>query len=347
MLFGDSEAHKQCLALMRMQEAWLERVGRSTDFHAAMIASADVVAATCVGLAAVRGMNEVAFDLCIVDEASKATATEVLVPLSRTRRALLVGDPKQLPPFFEKRLLEGHAVAEFSENELRVNVFDLLLASLPAASRARLRHQYRMARPIGDLISHVFYAGELVSPKEKPRITFPSFPKLVTWLDTSRIQDRSEQPVGTSFQNPAECRVIRHVAATLACTASKRRGAVYYVAIIAGYQAQVKAIENAIRDQRMAWPGLVIRVNTVDAFQGSQADVCIYSVVRSNDRGEIGFLREPPRLNVALSRARDLLVIIGDHDFCMTSASIEPMADVVRYITNNPNDCEVRPANDS
>src|SRR6202035_3929670 len=129
-----SEAHKQCLALMRMQEAWLERVGRSTDFHAAMIASADVVAATCVGLAAVRGMNEVAFDLCIVDEASKATATEVLVPLSRTRRALLVGDPKQLPPFFEKRLLEGHAVAEFSENELRVNVFDLLLASLPAAS---------------------------------------------------------------------------------------------------------------------------------------------------------------------------------------------------------------------
>jgi AAA domain len=107
MLFGDSEAHKQCLALMRMQEAWLERVGRSTDFHAAMIASADVVAATCVGLAAVRGMNEVAFDLCIVDEASKATATEVLVPLSRTRRAVLVGDPKQLPPFSKNDFLKA------------------------------------------------------------------------------------------------------------------------------------------------------------------------------------------------------------------------------------------------
>jgi superfamily I DNA and/or RNA helicase len=204
-----------------------------------------------------------------------------------------------------------------------------------------------MARPIGDLISRVFYGGELVSPKEKAKATFPSFPKLVTWLDTSRIQDRSEEPIGTSFRNNAECRVIRHVAETLAFTASKRKGAEYDIAIIAGYQAQVKAIENAIRDQRMAWSGLRIRVNTVDAFQGSEADVCIYSVVRSNDRGEIGFLREPPRLNVALSRARDLLIIVGDHDFCTTAASIEPMADVVRYIANNPADCEVRVADDS
>jgi serine/threonine protein kinase len=347
MLFGDTEAHTKCLDLMRMQESWLERVGKSTDFHAAMLASANVVAATCVGLAAVRGMNEVPFDLCIVDEASKATATEVLVPLSRSRRSILVGDPKQLPPFFERQLLEGHAVAEFSESELRLNVFDLLLASLPTTSKARLRHQHRMARPIGDLISQVFYSGELVSPKEKPKATFPSFPKLVTWLDTSRIEDRSEQPVGTSFQNPAECRVIRHVVETLAFTASKRRGAVYDVAIITGYQAQVKAIENSIRDQRITWGGLQVRVNTVDAFQGCEADVCIYSVVRSNDRGEIGFLREPPRLNVALSRARDLLIIIGDHDFCATSTSIEPMAEVVRYIATNPIDCEVRPANDS
>jgi len=107
MLFGDSDAHKQCLALMRMQEAWLERVGRSTDFPAAMLASANVVAATCVGLAAVRGMNEVAFDLCIVDEASKATATEILVPLSRTRRAILVGDPKQLPPLLKSAFLRA------------------------------------------------------------------------------------------------------------------------------------------------------------------------------------------------------------------------------------------------
>jgi hypothetical protein len=347
MLFGDGEIHERSLALMRVQESWLERVGKSTDFHAAMLASANVVAATCVGLAAVRGMNEVAFDLCIVDEASKATATEILVPLSRSRRSILVGDPKQLPPFFERRLLEAHAVAEFSEGELRVNVFDLLLASLPAASKARLLHQYRMARPIGDLISRVFYRGELVSPKEKPNITFPSFPRLVTWLDTSRIQDRGEEPVGTSFRNYAECRVIRHVAETLAFTASKRKGAVYVVAIIAAYQAQVKAIENAIRDQRIAWSGLRIRVNTVDAFQGSEADVCIYSVVRSNDWGGIGFLREPPRLNVALSRARDLLLIVGDHDFCATAASIQPMADVVRYIADNCSDCEVRVADDS
>ena len=347
MLFGNDEAHKSCLALMRLQENWLERVGRSTDFHAAMLASANVVAATCVGLAAVRGINDVTFDLCIVDEASKATATEVLVPLSRSRRSILVGDPRQLPPFFEKRLLQGAALSEFSERELRLNVFDLLLASLRSDSKARLRSQYRMACPIGNLISDVFYDGDLVSPRAEAEISFPSYPKLVTWLDTSRTADHAEEGVGTSFRNVAECRVIRHVTETLAFTASKRKGAVYDVAIIAGYQAQVKAIEDAIRDQRVAWPGLRIRVNTVDAFQGSQADICIYSVVRSNERGNVGFLREPPRLNVALSRARDLLIIVGDHDFCTTAASFEPLANVIRYIADHPTDCEVRPANDT
>lgn len=347
MLIGDSDEHRRCLDLMHLQEAWLERVGKSPDFYPAMLASANVVAATCVGLASVRGINEVTFDLCIVDEASKAMATEILVPLSRSRRFILVGDPKQLPPFFEQELLRGSAVAEFSEQELRADVFDRFLARLPAASKARLKNQYRMARPIGDLVSSVFYAGDLHSPKERPGISFPSYPKLVTWLDTSGLADRGEEKIVSSFRNLVECRVIRKVLETLAFTASKRRAAKYEVAIIAGYQAQVKAIENAIRDQRMGWTALDIRVNTVDAFQGSQADICIYSIVRSNDAGKLGFLREPPRLNVALSRAKDLLIIVGDHDFCLTAAPAESLGDVIRYIDAHPADCEVRAADES
>lgn len=113
---------------------------------------------------------------------------------------------------------------------------------------------------------------------------------------------------------------------------------------IAGYQAQISIIESGIMDIRGNWSNLDVTVNTVDAFQGSEADVCIYSVVRSNSTGRTGFLREPPRLNVALSRGRDLLIIVGDHQFCSSLGSELPIADIVRYGFEHPDSFEVRPA---
>lgn len=347
VLLGDSPEERDYLKLMRLQEEWLERVGRTTDFFSAMLASAKVVASTCVALTGVRGINEVAFDLCIVDEASKATATEILVPMSRSRRSVLVGDPRQLPPFFERAILDSQALSEFSESEVRENVFDRLLRTLPDASKVKLSNQYRMVRPIGELVSTVFYDGLLESPKLKPEISFPQFTKLVTWLDTALLDGNRENRLGTSWSNLVECQAIRNCLAQLNFVASNRRGALYDIAIIAGYQAQVRALEDAIRDQRSIWTSLSIRINTVDAFQGSEADVCIYSVVRSNDRGDAGFLSEPPRLNVALSRARSLLLIVGDYGFCSGLPATHPMRDVVRYIEENGTDCEVRQLNDT
>jgi superfamily I DNA and/or RNA helicase len=347
LLMGDGEEGKEHLALMHLQEEWLERVGRSSDFHSAMLASAKVVASTCVALAGVRGVNEVAFDLCIVDEASKATATEILIPMTRSRRTILVGDPKQLPPFFERKILDAQSLSEFTEAEIRENVFDRLLRTLPAESKVKLFHQYRMARPIGDLVSTVFYEGHLKSPITNPEISFPAYPKLVTWLDTSRlVAAEPEKRVGTSWSSPLECRVVQTNLAKLDFFARTRKK-IYDVAVIAGYAAQVRALEDAIRDYRAAWTGLTIRINTVDAFQGSEADVCIYSVVRSNDRGDTGFLNEPPRLNVALSRARSLLLIVGDYAFCQSLPTEHPMLDVVNYIGRTPADCEVRTLDDN
>jgi hypothetical protein len=91
-----------CRERMALLEEWQLRVGRSADFNAAMLSAAQVIAGTCVGVAGVRGMEEVAYDLCIIDEASKATATEMLIPMSRSRKWIVVGDPKQLPPFYEE-----------------------------------------------------------------------------------------------------------------------------------------------------------------------------------------------------------------------------------------------------
>lgn len=344
LLLGDSPEHNRCRALMELQQGWLERVGRSNEFHAAMLASANVVAATCVGLAGVRGIENVAFDLCIIDESSKATATELLVPLARSRRAILVGDPNQLPPFFERSILSSGQLGEFREDEIRRSIFDRFLTGLPKACREELRHQHRMVAGIGELISKVFYAGKLINEKVNPSVIFPNFPKAITWLDTSGVADHSERRAGTSFVNDAESRAIRNVLQSLAFVASNRKKARYSVAVVAGYQAQISAIEAAIMDVRGSWSGLDVVVNTVDAFQGSEADVCIYSVVRSNANGKVGFLSEPPRLNVALSRGRDLLVIVGDHGFCSGLGSGLPIADVVRYGFEHPDTFEVRSA---
>jgi len=343
LLVGDTPDHRKCRALMELQEEWLARVGRSTDFQGAMLASASVVAATCVGLAGVRGMEGVTFDLCIVDEASKATATEVIVPLAKSRRAIIVGDPRQLPPFFDEDVLKGRELGEFSQAELQENIFDRLLERLPAECRGELTHQHRMVEPIGRMISEVFYEGRLINEKLSPKVSLPNFPKLITWLDTSGQADRWEQLHGTSYVNPLEARVIKIVLSTLAFVASKRRKANYSVAVIAGYQAQVSAIEAAIMDARGSWSGLSLSINTVDAFQGSEADICIYSVVRSNRQGKVGFLRERPRLNVALSRGRDLLIVVGDHEFCSALGPELPMASVVRYGADNEHAFEVRP----
>jgi superfamily I DNA and/or RNA helicase len=114
------------------------------------------------------------------------------------------------------------------------------------------------------------------------------------------------------------------------------------VALIAGYVSQVKALQDVIRDQLHEWSGLSIKCSTVDAFQGSEAEVCIYSVTRSNKNGRLGFLREKPRLNVALSRGRSALIIVGDDVFCRGIVGENPFRKVLDFIESNPSSCDRR-----
>ena len=340
MLLGDTDEHRKCRELMQLQEDWLLRVGRSSDFHAAILATAQVVAGTCIGMAGIRGGGAIAYDLCIVDEASKATATEVLVPMSRSRKWILVGDPDQLPPFFEEGSTAG--IEEFSDEEIRQTLLERFLRLLPEHSKAKLSNQHRMVRAIGDLISEVFYDRELNSPRVKPDVVLTgAFPKPVTWLSTTEFADRREVSEGRSFKNDRECMVVRDALQRINFIAVKRN-TVYDVCIIAGYMAQVRAIQDAIRDHLHEWEGLRIECNTVDAFQGNEAEICIYSVARSNDDLKLGFLREKPRLNVALSRGRSALLIVGDDEFCRQASGKNPFRDVIDYIERNEQTCELR-----
>ena len=113
--------------------------------RATSLTSAQVIAGTCVGIASIKGIQDVAFDLCIVDEASKATPTEVLVLSSRSRRWILVGDQKQLPPFVDQELDEKEVLGKYglTNVELSKTLFDRLHELLPRCSKAALTLQYR------------------------------------------------------------------------------------------------------------------------------------------------------------------------------------------------------------
>ena len=103
----------------------------------------------------------------------------------------------------------------------------------------------------------------------------------------------------------------------------------------------MRALREAIDQAGQVFGSLNIEVNTVDAFQGKEADVCFYSVTRNNDTGILGFQREKRRLNVALSRARDALVIVGNDQFCRSVKRENPFIPVLDYISGNPDFCEI------
>ena len=201
---------RECKQRLTLLEDWLLRVGRTGDFNAAVLNDARIIAATCVGIASVRGIEEVEYDLCIVDEASKATATEILIPMSRSRRWIIVGDPKQLPPFFET--FGEELLAEYDEgNEIRPTILDRMIdrkSGLPEACRAEMKVQHRMIEPIGDLVSKCFYDRGLVSPIETHGLNLqPELPAAVTWYTTSRERRREERTVGKTFRQRARSRL--------------------------------------------------------------------------------------------------------------------------------------------
>jgi hypothetical protein len=337
---GGDDLVRACRDRLSLLEDWQLRIGRSPDFNAAMLSAAQVIAGTCVGVAGVRGMEDVEYDLCIVDEASKATATEILIPMARSRRWIVVGDPKQLPPYFED--LGEELLSAFDDREIRATLLDRLLDphdGLPAECRERLSHQYRMIKPIGDLVSRCFYGGDLASPKESHGLALGlALPAPVSWHTTHRLANREERKEGDTFHNPCEVAIIRELLLKLqfVIRAQKRR---ISVAVIAGYTAQVRALREMISQGIAEWADLDVECNSVDAFQGRQADVCIYSVVRSNQQSRLGFLKEQPRLNVALSRGKSALAIVGDQMFCRSARGTNPFRVVVDHIDANEGSC--------
>jgi hypothetical protein len=245
------------------------------------------------------------FDWLILDEANKVRFTETLPLLRLAPRWLLVGDHRQLPPVLD----ESAAAFPVDEDEARVMVrdasfFELSWAVLPEPNLVMLDEQYRMAAPIGTYVSQASYDGRLKNSPEMAALRSPlpwPFNRNLTWLT---IRGREKKSGSGSLSNRAEIeavgRVVRHL---------QRLGLGHLkVAVIAMYQDQVTQLRRELRSIEL--PQLY--VDTVDAFEGEEADVVILSLVRSNEAERIGFLKKAQRLNVAISRAKHLLIVVGD-----------------------------------
>ena len=326
---------------------WMQVAGQTTDMMKLIVDQSSIVAATCL-YSGGKQMPETAFDWAIIDEAGRATVPEVLIPVAKSQRLILVGDERQLPPMVDADIAQDETVGALDRTPLDTSLFQTLVEQAEQEDHwhlAGLRSQYRMHPAIGNLISQVFYDGKLEQGLSADHFQEYSWVnRQVSWLSTSALPNRDESPRNPSFENRAEADQIFQWLQDFE-NQCRQRNLRPEVGIISGYQAQVERITRLVDPTNTdRWQNVQVEVATVDSFQGRECDVILYSTVRSNLQRNIGFQRDFRRINVALSRARNLLIIVGD-DFMMQNAAVDmaenPFAKVLQHIRQHPVECEI------
>jgi hypothetical protein len=253
------------------------------------------------------------YEYVLLDEANRAGVLDSLLALARGRRMILIGDAMQLQPVMreaERRIASGSRGHPLGDGLVERSLMTWLLdRGFPAAATVLLDQQNRMHPAIGELVSRVFYKGRVTAGPAAPReaLDLAALPDPITWIDTRALAGSCEERRGTSYANQREAalaiEVVRYLAATLPIELS--------IGVIAMYTEQRELLHRMLGRER--WPSQrSIEVETVDAFEGREQDVVVVSLVRANRRGKAGFLAVEERLNVAVSRARRLLILIGD-----------------------------------
>lgn len=328
------------------------------------IKHANVIGTTCVASARKDFQdNYPVFDVVIVDEVSKATPPELLLPMLKGKKVILVGDHHQLPPLLgndtleetlEEMIKEDSGFEEKRELEklLEESLFERLYKNLPETNKTMLAIQYRMHGDIMETISP-FYKDENVqlqcglADSDTERDHFLESPSVkrhnhLMWLDLPNEAAYFEERMsgGKSLYNPSELAKISRLLVELndAVAEAKAAGRIpadelKTVGVISFYGEQVKRLQRMI-DQELRLPHLLIRTGTVDRFQGSEMEIILLSMVRNNqnERGDIGFAKDYRRLNVALSRAKQLLVMVGSSDMFTKRAKQEQTKRMYRHV---------------
>ena len=279
-----------------------EELNDPTDrsLEKALILSANIAGMTCNRVAAYdfRDSTEM-FDVAIIDEVCKATLPEILAPLIIARKAILLGDPQQLPPVFcseERDIIRQIERCQLDRYMYINHLFEMSNTTL------LLDVQYRMSNQIGKMISELFYDGHLKNGRNEDSIDPLSW---ITYLPTKQWPSREEENRDRPrIYNEDEGAIITDLIKDIRRTNPKMS-----IGIITPYKAQAALLKGKIQ------PSQSIKIDTVDGFQGKECDVIIFSITRTT--GSYRFLADVRRLNVALSRAKDKIIIVGNIEYAV------------------------------
>jgi hypothetical protein len=312
LLVGDStvnEPEDETLHAMAQDDdtaLTIARAGTNSDdrvvkkyYEGISPARADVVAATTSGSAQ---FSKNGFDIGIVDEATQASRAATTIAFHVSKKLILAGDHKQLPPFAASDDKLGE--------EQRPSLFETLITRYSEDIAVMLRTQYRMNETIAAFPNEAFYDGELKTASRNRDWTVDDLSPLMGIHIRGTEQKRESSH---SYYNPEEAEAAAKQVKLLTNSGLSPND----IGVIAAYRGQVKEIEHHLRQLDINDVSQVA-TNTVDAFQGSEREAIIVSLVRSNPEADTGFLAMPDegprRLNVSLTRGRKRLVVIGNWD---------------------------------
>lgn len=336
-----------------MQDALSTERVNCDEFYAR---SRQLVTGTCVGIGQGHiGIHDNIYDFVIIDEAARSISSELAIAMQSAKRVLLVGDHLQLPPLYS----DAHKAAlarRLGINNERMELDVVLRSDFARAfnsgygvqASATLLTQYRMAPPIGNLVSNTFYEGKLNNGSRAIPDIYRNAPNSlrspVTWLDTSSLGERAHHHSdrGVSIYNRCEAEQVIEILKQISLsgqfltdlTEHKERDDAL-IGVICMYAEQKRLIRQKF-NQEIWNEGFkeLVKIDTVDSYQGKENRIIILSLTRSDKSWTPGFLRTPNRINVAMSRAMDRLLIIGNVDMWSKHNRDKPLGQVVSYMSD-------------
>jgi superfamily I DNA and/or RNA helicase len=292
---------------------------RQSTLYETILEYVDVVGATCIGINSNRLFADIPFDVVIVDESGQIQLHNLMVPLSRASKAILVGDHKQLPPVVDDELAAELEEQGFDPIFLQKSWFEILWDPMPEDHKTMLDTQFRCPAIISDFVSKAFYESKYFagSGMEQKQAILPYFNSTMTFIDTSkvfpsfeqsRITDGRTEVLGNEVETTIIIKTLMNFIKELPYLAEKNE-----IGIIVPYKNHVLEVKRTIKKLKLDIGNLNVEdlVASVDSYQGQERDVIIFAFSRSNKGGNIGFLADWRRLNVAMTRTKKQLIMVG------------------------------------
>lgn len=352
---ADLNSAKQILSLTQDWSSSLASPQR--NFEEFLAKTRSIITATCVGVGQTRiRIDSQTFDWVIVDEAARCTPSELAVPIQLGRRVLLVGDHLQLMPMISRELVDQlqEDRPDIARDQFMTSDFERSFnSSYGRSAGQRLTEQYRMDPAICRMVSSCFYEpNEVMLRTSDSRISEfavnadgPDWLRRpMAWIDTSDERNALEVklPGQTTFHNDAEVVTVVRLLESLSTQKEivdqlARGDDESPIGIICMYSGQKARIEMAVA--RHTWDAKfrrLLRIDTVDAYQGKENTIVILSLVRSNKYGETGHVGSNNRCNVAVSRAKERLIVVGSCPMWTEPHSATPMGRVFAFMSASP-----------